>query len=64
LRKNKASRQIEWVDRQVQAYLTKERQFLRKLMVCMHVTGKLTAVNMPRGWDTDNYRRLQMLTDM
>jgi len=39
LKKNKASRQIEWVDRQVRAYLTKERQFLHKMMVCMHVTG-------------------------
>jgi hypothetical protein len=39
LRKNKASRQIEWVDGQVRSYLTKERQFLRKLMVCMHITG-------------------------
>ncbi len=53
LRKNKASRQIEWVDRQVQAYLTKERQFLRKMMVCMHVTGKLTTVNMPEVGYTD-----------
>ena len=41
------SRQIEWVDGQVRKYLTKERQFLRKLMVCMHVTGKLTTVSMP-----------------
>jgi hypothetical protein len=39
LRKNQATRQVEWVDSQVQAYLTKERQFLRKLMVCMHITG-------------------------
>jgi hypothetical protein len=39
LRKNKTTRQVEWVDSQVQAYLTKERQFLRKLMVCMHITG-------------------------
>jgi hypothetical protein len=41
------SQQIEWVDGQVRKYLTKERQFLRKLMVCMHVTGKLTTVSMP-----------------
>jgi hypothetical protein len=40
LKKNKASQQIEWVDGQVQAYLTKERQFLRKLMAAMHITGK------------------------
>jgi len=31
---------IEWVDMQVKKYLNKERQFLRKLMVCMHVTGE------------------------
>jgi hypothetical protein len=40
LRKNKASRQEEWVDGQMKKYLTKEKQFLRKLMVCMHITGK------------------------
>lgn len=39
LRKSKVSQQVEWVDGQVRAYLTKERQFLRKLMVSMHVTG-------------------------
>ena len=39
LEKNPATKQVEWVDSQVQAYLTKERQFLRKLMVCMHITG-------------------------
>lgn len=36
-----ASQQTEWVDAQVKKYLTIERQFLRKLMVCMHVMGKL-----------------------
>jgi hypothetical protein len=40
LKKNKASQQTEWVDAQVKKYLTKERQFLQKLMVCMHVTGE------------------------
>jgi hypothetical protein len=40
LRRNRASRKSEWVDAQVKKYLTKERQFLRKLMVCMHVTGQ------------------------
>jgi hypothetical protein len=40
LRKSKASQQIEWMDAQVKKYLTKEKQFLQKLMVCMHVTGK------------------------
>jgi hypothetical protein len=40
LRKNRATKQLEWVDTQVKAYLTKERQFLRKLMVCMHITGR------------------------
>jgi hypothetical protein len=41
LRKNQATKKVEWVDSQVTSYLTKERQFLRKLMVCMHVTGAL-----------------------
>ncbi len=39
-----ASQQVEWVeewvDGQVRKYLNKERQFLQKLMVCMHITGK------------------------
>lgn len=39
LKKKAGSQEVEWVDGQVQSYLTKERQFLRKLMVCMHVTG-------------------------
>lgn len=39
LRKNRASKKVEWVDSQVTSYLTKERQFLRKLMICMHITG-------------------------
>ena len=39
LKKNQATKKVEWVDSQVKAYLTKERQFLRKLMVCMHITG-------------------------
>lgn len=40
LRKSRASQKTEWVDAQVKKYLTKERQFLRKLMVCMHVSGE------------------------
>jgi hypothetical protein len=40
LQKRKGSKQMEWVDGQVKKYLNKEKQFLRKLMVCMHVTGK------------------------
>src|SRR4051812_18463345 len=44
LRKNKARQQVEWVDREVQAYLTKERQFLRKLMAVLHLTGKLLSL--------------------
>jgi hypothetical protein len=40
LKKGRASQQTEWVDAQVKKYLTKERQFLRKLMVCMHVMGE------------------------
>ena len=40
LRKSRASQKMEWVDAQVKKYLTKERQFLRKLMVCMHITGE------------------------
>jgi len=40
LRKRRASQATEWVDAQVKKYLTMERQFLRKLMVCMHVTGE------------------------
>jgi hypothetical protein len=40
LLKKGPDQKVEWVDAQVKAYLTKERQFLRKLMVCMHVTGK------------------------
>jgi hypothetical protein len=39
LKRVKISQQAEWVDAQVKKYLTKERQFLRKLMVCMHVMG-------------------------
>jgi hypothetical protein len=39
LRKNNETNQFEWNTRQVQGYLTKERQFLRKLMVAMHLTG-------------------------
>jgi hypothetical protein len=31
---------MEWVDAQVKKYLNKERQFSRKLMVCMHITGE------------------------
>jgi hypothetical protein len=46
LRKSKASQKMEWVDSQVKKYLSKERQFLQKLMVCMHITGKyLTKVS-------------------
>jgi hypothetical protein len=40
LRKSRASQKSEWVDAQVKKYLTKERQFLRKLMVCMHISGE------------------------
>jgi len=40
LRKSRASKREEWVERQMKKYLTKERQFLRKLMVCMHITGE------------------------
>ena len=40
LKKSKASQQTEWVDAQAKKYLTKERRFLRKLMVCMHVMGR------------------------
>jgi hypothetical protein len=40
LKKNKTSQKMEWVDGQVKKYLNKERQFLRKLMVCMHIIGK------------------------
>jgi hypothetical protein len=40
MKKARGSQKMEWVDAQVKKYLTKERQFLRKLMVCMHVTGK------------------------
>jgi hypothetical protein len=39
LKKKAGSHEVEWVKRQVQAYLTKERQFLRKLIVCIHVIG-------------------------
>jgi hypothetical protein len=39
LKTNHTTKKVEWVDSQVTAYLTKERQFLRKLMVCMHITG-------------------------
>jgi hypothetical protein len=39
LRTNRTTKKVEWVDSQVTSYLTKERQFLRKLMVCMHITG-------------------------
>jgi hypothetical protein len=46
LKKSRASQKMEWVDGQVKKYLSKERQFLRKLMVCMHITGKhLTKVS-------------------
>lgn len=38
-KKNAETKQIEWVPTQVQAYLSVERQFLRTLMVCMHITG-------------------------
>jgi len=41
LRKNQRTGKVEWVDSQVTSYLTKERQFLRKLMVCIHITGML-----------------------
>lgn len=40
LKKNRASKREEWVDGQMKKYLSKEKQFLQKLMVCMHITGK------------------------
>ena len=40
LRKSRTSQKTEWVDAQVKKYLSKERQFLRKLMVCMHISGE------------------------
>ena len=40
IKKRRGSQQRQWNKAQVKAYLTKERQFLRKLMVCMHITGK------------------------
>lgn len=39
LKKNRATQQVTWVDSQVKSYLTQEKQFLQKLMVCMHITG-------------------------
>ena len=39
LKKNRTTQEDEWVEPQVKAYLTKERWFLNKLMVSMHVTG-------------------------
>jgi hypothetical protein len=39
LKKKAGSHKVKWVKGQVQAYLTKERQFLRKLIVCMYVIG-------------------------
>ncbi|ELR08160.1 hypothetical protein GMDG_08610 [Pseudogymnoascus destructans 20631-21] len=39
LRNNRATQAAEWFRPQVEKYLIKEGQFLRKLMVCMHVTG-------------------------
>jgi hypothetical protein len=41
LRKNRASKREEWVDRQIKKYLAKEKQFLRKLTLCMHITVKI-----------------------
>ncbi|KAK6591502.1 hypothetical protein H4I95_12174 [Botrytis cinerea] len=41
LQTNPTTKKVEWVDSQVTAYLTKERQFLRKLMVCMHITVRV-----------------------
>ena len=48
LKKNKASKREEWGDGQMKKYLTKEKQFLRKLMVCMHITGKPAPEVVPR----------------
>jgi hypothetical protein len=39
LKKKAGSYEVKWVKGQVWAYLTKERQFLRKLIVCMYVIG-------------------------
>jgi hypothetical protein len=40
LKKKASSYKVEWVKGQVQVYLTKERQFLQKLIVCIHITGE------------------------
>jgi hypothetical protein len=40
LKKKAGSYKVEWVKGQVQAYLTKEQQFLQKLIVCMYVIGE------------------------
>jgi hypothetical protein len=40
LKKKAGSHEVKWVKGQVRVYLTKERQFLRKLIVCMHVTDR------------------------
>jgi hypothetical protein len=39
LKKKAGSYKVKWVKGQVRAYLTKEQQFLQKLIVCMYVTG-------------------------
>ena len=44
LRRSKVSQQMEWMETQVRKYLSKERHFLRKLMVCMHITGEWSGV--------------------
>lgn len=55
LRTNHTTKKVEWLDSQVTSYLTQERIFLRKLMVCIHVTGQFphsmrrTAVHSIRG---------------
>ena len=39
VKKSSGSGSRQWIDHRRHAYLTQERQFLRKLMVVMHVTG-------------------------
>jgi hypothetical protein len=56
LRKSRASQKMEWVDAQVKKYLTKERQFLRKLMVCMHITGEQFESSLHRSRELIVYR--------
>jgi hypothetical protein len=38
---DKSTHEAQWVERTKQGYLVKEKQFLRKLMVLLHITGIL-----------------------